>query len=606
MAIRRNTLNRAARKVQEDDTMDISKAGPPAGPRMLRRTSLGLPLALWLAAIAPAQAQQSAPAAAAATTTNDVTLNLIHLLVQQQIITPEQADALFKQAQQQASHPAPASPAPGTSASAPGAPAAPSIHVTYVPEIIREQIKREAEKDILKSGKGIPVVGSQLPDWLRRLKITGDLRARYEWNWYSSGNSPNFINFNAINQGSPFDVNPSSNNTLPPFLNTTENRQRMRLRARIAFTDQVNNDLEVGIRLSTGSTSSPVSPNQTSGNSLANDPITLDRAYFDYHPLPWAKLVAGRFADPWFRTDLVWYKDLNFDGVMLAASKEVLPDLKPFATVGIFPVENSAFDFPGNSITKTATRNKWLYGAQAGASWLVADNQVAKLGVAYYHYENLEGQTSTLCNDASAATPCSTDSTRPGFLQQGNTLYAIRNVIAGATASTPQYQYFGLASPFHILDVTGRYDIAIADPVHLVFDAEFATNLAFDGQKVAALSPVNNIGASNTLESGSSAYLARVTIGHPEVREWRDWNVSVEYKYLEGDSVPDAFTDPDFHSSGTATGTVGGTNAKGYVIGASFGLAHNFWFSTKYDSSTEISGQPFAVDTLQTDLNARF
>jgi hypothetical protein len=81
------------------------------------------------------------------------------------------------------------------------------------------------------------------------------------------------------------------------------------------------------------------------------------------------------------------------------------------------------------------------------------------------------------------------------------------------------------------------------------------------------------------------------------VERW-DWNLFVAYKYLESDSVLDALTDPNFH--------LGGTNAKGFILGGDLGLARNLYLAARWFSATQVSGVPYSNDVLQVDLNARF
>lgn len=70
------------------------------------------------------------------------------------------------------------------------------------------------------------------------------------------------------------------------------------------------------------------------------------------------------------------------------------------------------------------------------------------------------------------------------------------------------------------------------------------------------------------------------------------------YKYLDRDSVLDAFTDSNFH--------LGGTNAKGWVIYGNYAFAHNLWLNLRWFSASVISGPTYDVNLLQADLNARF
>jgi Putative porin len=70
------------------------------------------------------------------------------------------------------------------------------------------------------------------------------------------------------------------------------------------------------------------------------------------------------------------------------------------------------------------------------------------------------------------------------------------------------------------------------------------------------------------------------------------------YKYIERDAVLDAYNDSDFH--------LGGTNAKGWVIGGNYGLMKNLWFTGRWLSTDVITGPKYGIDTLQLDLNAKF
>jgi len=62
--------------------------------------------------------------------------------------------------------------------------------------------------------------------------------------------------------------------------------------------------------------------------------------------------------------------------------------------------------------------------------------------------------------------------------------------------------------------------------------------------------------------------------------------------------VLDAFADSDFH--------LGGTDAKGWILGGSYGLADNTWLRARWLSTDEIDGAPLSIDTVQVDLNSKF
>jgi len=77
-----------------------------------------------------------------------------------------------------------------------------------------------------------------------------------------------------------------------------------------------------------------------------------------------------------------------------------------------------------------------------------------------------------------------------------------------------------------------------------------------------------------------------------------DWQVSLGYKRVEADAVLDGFNDSDFH--------LGGTDTKGWLLGANYGIDKNAWLSARYFSADSITGLPLAIDVLLLDFNAKF
>ncbi len=578
-----------------------------------------------MASGALAQSPTPAPASAA------VVINLIRLLVQEGVLTQSKADALIRQALDEAAAAARNQPPTlseatrnvGSPAPTPTPPPPASVHVTYVPEIVKDQIRDEVKDDVIKQAKAEHwAEPNALPEWTKRFHLYGDLRLRYEWDLFdprnrSTGTASPFPNFPALNNGNPFDLNNQTNAPIPT-LNTTVNRERMRVRARLGLTADISDEFSAGIRLATGNTTNPVSTNQTLGTDLNKDNFLLDLAYLQYKPNTWLTMWAGRMPNPWFSTDLVWSNELAFDGIAATIARPPTYNIAPFLTAGAFPIENTAFNFPDNTSggDKQPSRDKWLYGAQAGLGWRPYKDLDVKFGLAYYYFSNIDGKTSSPCDAATASITCNTDNSRPGFAQQGNTYFAIRNTSPVTAVEPPNtnipllFQYFGLATPFHELNATARFDYKKYDPVHIILDGDFVTNLAFDSKAIAARIPVNNRGPSPGIDpltqaavtgpwaGGSNGFMAKVTVGHPQVNERWDWNMSAAYKYLETDAVLDAFTDSDFH--------LGGTNAKGYILGGNLGIAHNVYVGARWFSASEISGLPYTVNVVQLDLNGRF
>ncbi|WP_295970703.1 putative porin [uncultured Xanthomonas sp.] len=565
---------------------------PSLRPSRLRMAALAL-----LLAPAAALAQSAAASVDPAQLNPQVTLRLIDLLVAKGVLTRAQADDLIREA---AALPAaaPVSPA-GTPAyaTAPGA-----VVVPYVPEPVRQQIKDELRAEVTAQAKseGWAAPGA-LPEWTQRLRLYGDLRVRGEGVFHPDGDYAFFPDFGDINAGSGFDVVGANN---APFVNTTRNRSRMRLRARLGVSAQIADWVQADLRLATGSDRSPVSTNQTlgSGGNLSKYSLWLDRAALQLTPLEALSLSFGRFANPFWSSELVFDSDLNFDGVAarydLAASD---PDatFAPWASAGLFPVYNTDFDFGSTSTSKTRSRDKWMYGVQVGANWRFADATALRVGLGYFEYDQFEGKRSSPCLAPTSADSCDSDGSRPQFQQFGNTLFALRDIVADpSNPNGPQLQYYGYASKFGVADLHAQLQFAQFDPVIVSVEADVVKNTRYDPARILALGPVNNLGNQGVFEGGDMGYALNLTVGQPKPIQPGEWNVSLGYRYLESDAVPDGFTDSDFH--------LGGTNARGFIVGGTYALARKTWLGLRWLSANQISGPPYAVDVLQLDLGAEF
>lgn len=541
----------------------------------------------------------------------NVTINLINRLVQRGVLTQADAAELIKQAEEDAA----AAKALAESAQEPAA-SDDAVRVTYIPETVKAQIRDELKQDVLAQARDESwAAPNTLPEWVSRYKFFGDVRLRYEGTFYPDGNDNTgaFPNFNAINTGSPFDI---SGTQFSPQYNVDQERQRMRLRARFGAEIDLGDDFTSGFRIVTGENNSPVTSNQSmglanqgQGGNFSKYAIWLDRAFIKYElgddPNKKLMFTFGRFDNPFLSTEVIWDDDLGFDGLAVQARYEVLEGFTPFLNAGIFPVFNTDLNFSSNQPAKFESEDKWLYGAQAGVDWKIKDDINAKFAVALYDFQNVEGRLSTPYTPLTTQDAGDSDNTRPSFAQKGNTYMALRDIIPSALnnfGTSYQYQYFGLATPYQNLAYTGRIDLNHYEPCQVSIIGEYIKNLAFDQADINSKA-VNNRGPNTELgvgdyDGGDTAWMVNLQLGKSAFEKRGDWSAFVGYRYIESDAVVDGFNDSDFG--------LGGTNMKGYTIGASLALSPKVRVGLRWMSATQIAGPPLKSDVVQFDLNAKF
>lgn len=575
----------------------------------LRRSAQSLAVASAIAllgAMGTAHAQPAAPVG------DSAMVRLIRGLMQSGTLTKDVGEALLaqaqteamaaQQAQRQASAPAAAA---GGLRVEPG-----DVRVPYISQTVRDQIRDEVKGQVMAQAKTEGwAAPNETPEWSKRIRVEGDMRVRNESRSYSGGNSNIEINWAAINDGSGYDVNPNTNLALPSLLNTRQDRRNLfRARARLGIFADITDQTKAGVRLASGSDDSPVSTTQTLGGGLGKKNVWLDQMWLSHQPLDWLTVTGGRFGNPFVSTDMLYSGDLNFDGIAAQFDKTLAnKDISLFGTLGLIPLEYSSDSFPSRSQDKQSSENKWLLGAQFGANWKLDKDNSLRGAIAYYDFHNTTGRVSEPCALYAGAEACSTDWSRPAFMQKGNTLMLLRNIALDPTdpANTPQPQYVGLASKFQLIDLNFRWDTKVAG-YGLRLDANYLRNQAYDKAKMFARAQggiVNNFGGTGgtseaDFQSGGNAYNLQATFGKPSPSLRGDWNVLVGYKRIEPDALPDGFNDSSFHQ--------GGTNAKGYFLGASYAIDKNAWFTGRWSATKQVFGPPLAIDTLQLEFNARF
>jgi len=556
---------------------------------------LALTIGVVIAAMA-GQASAQAPAPS-----QNATINLIRLLVQQGVLQQDQAQALISQAESEALQ---ARQAAGSTQAGP-ATVPGDVRVPYIPAVVRDQIRDEVKNEVMAQAKAENwAQPNTLPDWASRITFDGDVRLRNESRFYSESNSNEIIDFAELNDDGPYDVNPNTSNRLPPLLNTREDRENMlRLRARFGLKAALSEHWSAGIRIGTGSDTSPVSTTQTLGAGFGKKDLWLDQGYITYSPSERITFTGGRIANPFMSTDLLYSNDLNFDGVAAIFNQPLNDSLSLFGTLGAFPVEYTT-DSSSSSFDKQESDNKWLYGAQLGANWQINESNRIKGALAYYQFDDIEGSRSSPCEPWNGDVECDSDDKRAAFMQKGNTMFLLRDITPDSTApaSTPDPQYVGLASEFNLLDLNLVWETDLFHDMKLRSHVNYVHNLGYDEgemNKRSAGQLASNLDENGEIESGDDAWMLQMTLGNAmDMRKQGDWNMFAGYKYIQPDALPDGFNDSTFH--------LGGTNAKGYFVGGNYGFAERVYGTARWISSEEVYGAPFDIDVLQLEINTRF
>jgi len=532
----------------------------------------------------------------------NTTTSLIKQLVKQGVLTSQQAEDMIKQAEADAEQQAAQAKAESGGKAVDSADAD-EVRVTYVPDFVKDEIRQQVRAelkndvvgDVLEKAKkeqwGIP---DALPEWVRRIKFSGDIRLQESFQFYGSQNQPfSYFNFQSINERGGILASGQE-----AFLNTTRDRNSLRERLRLSIDAKISEGWDANVRLATGNIRSPVSTNSDLGNTGGKLQFSVDRAFIKYNAyddnkLNWFTFAGGRIQNPWFtgNSELIWDRDLSFEGlagtVRHRFSSESLADQfgesapTVFLTGGIFPLQTPSL---------LGSDAKWFFGGQLGVDWGFKDQDALKAGVGYYDYQNIEAVLNTNTVNTCDTNSIDNNQSVPQFLQFGNSLTSICNE---GTINNPGGAggLLGLAADYNIINANVEYDIANFAPIHIKVSGDFAKNIGFDRAAIFATT-------GQDIEEQTDAWQFRLDVGWPSIDRSGHWSVFATYKRIERDALLDAFTNSNFH--------LGGTNARGWILGGNYGLTKHVWLTGRWFSTSVITGPTFDVDVLLLDLNTRF
>jgi polyhydroxyalkanoate synthesis regulator phasin len=211
----------------------------------------------------------------------------------------------------------------------------------------------ETAREEVKEAQGKTV---ELPEWVEKTKLSGDLRLRY--------------------QGERRENSDGTDGT---------HRGRGRFRLRTGIDSKINPKWQVGFGIASGS-DDPVSTNQTFSDTFQSPDLRIDYAYAQYQPFESLKAIIGKMKNPlWRPKDLIWDKDARPDGIAAPFHGKFSDTLEFFGTPAFFILDE----------IKTSTKDPVMWVIQGGLNWKFSDKAYFKFAPAYYAMDNMKGNSFT-------------------------------------------------------------------------------------------------------------------------------------------------------------------------------------------------------------------
>ncbi|AJP71146.1 putative porin [Sphingomonas hengshuiensis] len=489
---------------------------------------------------------------ASAQAVDDIGFDLLQLLVDEGLISREKAQGLLERARASAELRQKREVAANQ----------PAVDIAYVPQVVREEIKAEAKAEMLKEAReGGLLAPDALPAWVKAVKLSGDFRVRFQSERFDPDNFPFFPDVAAINAaGGVADAAGF------PLLNSTVNRKRAQFRGRFNVEATVSPNVAVGFGLAGGQVPGAVSTGSLLGDFYDPKGVWIDNIYARFTPAKGVDLTVGRMPNPFYSTDMVWDPDIRPEGAVLSGRYQFNNGIGAFATAGVLPLQE-----------RERFADSYLYAGQIGVEAPLTDGISAKLAAAYYYYDNLQSMKNpadgSRLNDWSA----------PAIVARGNSVFNMRT--DGTTTLA------GLAANYELVAGTGRIRYSTGE-IGVGLTGEVVKNLGLDTAQVARLRGEPGV------TPGSLGWQVRLDAGYSSITRPGQWRAAAAYKRIETDAVLDLFTDGEFG--------LGGTDVKGYVLEAEYGIFTNTGIELRYLSSDSINRPPLAIDVLQINLNTRF
>jgi Putative porin len=187
--------------------------------------------------------------------------------------------------------------------------------------LVRKGILSQKDADTIESevSKNPAVVAPpssplKLAPWIKELKLSGDLRLRYQWD-EEQAQEPSAAPANPTPTPSPSLRNPTPTLTgSPNGRNHVASRSRWRFRLRLNAEMKFDGGFFGGVSLTTYNQAT--NANQTYTGGFQNYGIYLSKAFLGWNGYPGLTLIAGKFDNPFYATDLFWDPNIYPQGLV--------------------------------------------------------------------------------------------------------------------------------------------------------------------------------------------------------------------------------------------------------------------------------------------------
>jgi len=345
---------------------------------------------------------------------------------------------------------------------------------------------------------------SMLPDWVQNVKLTGDMRLRFQYQRRADRSIVGTTKGDA------------------PYY-------RGRVRARLNFEDQVNDKLKVIFGIATDGQGGAQgqsgvnfarSNNMSFGGNVAGtsdfgkDEVVVNRAYAKYTPNADTTIMAGKMDNPIWepQTNFLWDPNITPEGGAIQYQKKINDMLTPWAMSAAYVLANN----------KPSYQDDWMWELQGGLKGNLTDKIYYKTAVEYYDIEN---PLRTVMTAAQRSQDATNTETIGSTLTQGSYLYNYGSII-GTTAE------IGMNDPLGEL----------LDPLSVGLFRPYIPQAGVFG------SWVKNTGAPN---GDNAAWQIGGYMGNSALNGWGTWRVISAYKVIERDAWMDIFPDYDFYTGDT-------------------------------------------------------